>query len=83
MYTRFNISLPKETADKIKKYVPKRGMSKFLAEAAEERIRRAEAKKALKELLDAPPAFTHIKDSVKWVRELRREDEKRMKRLGI
>ncbi|KKU12073.1 MAG: hypothetical protein A2126_02295 [Candidatus Woykebacteria bacterium GWB1_45_5] len=83
MVTRLNISIPTETATKLKKIAPKRGVSSFLASAAEEKISRIEREKALKELLEAPPAFTDIKDSVKYIRKMRRLDEKRMKRLGI
>ncbi len=83
MITRLNISLSKDTADKIRKIAPKRGVSKFLTEAAEEKIRRLEREKALKELLEAPPTFTDIQDSVKYIRKMRRLDEKRMRRLGI
>ena len=81
MTTRLNISIPTETATKLKKIAPKRGVSSFLAEAAEEKISKIEREKALKELLAMPPAFTDIKDSVKWVRELRRSDEKRLRRV--
>lgn len=83
MITRVNISLPEETYRMIKSVAPKRGVSKFLAEAAEEKARRIRAKKALEEILKAPPAFTDINDSVAWVRKMRRLDEKRLKRLGV
>jgi hypothetical protein len=83
MTTRLNISIPTETAIKLKKIAPKRGVSSFLAEAAEEKISKIEREKALKELLEAPPAFTDVKDSVSYIRKMRRLDEKRMKRLGI
>ena len=83
MITRLNISIPEEIVVKIKKAVPRRGLSKFLAEAAEEKIRRLEREKALAELLAMPPSFTQIKDSGKWTRNLRRRDFKRMKRLGV
>jgi len=83
MTTRLNISIPTETATKLKKIAPKRGVSSFLAEAAEEKISKLEREKALKELLEAPPTFTDINDSVKYIRKMRRLDEKRMKRLGI
>lgn len=83
MITRLNISIPEDIVIKIKKTVPKRGLSKFLAEAAEEKIRLIERDKAFKELLAAPPAFGEIKDSVKYVRKMRRLDEKRMRRFGI
>lgn len=84
MITRINISLPEETVNMIKKAAPKRGVSKFLAEAAEEKIERNKKEKALKELLEAPPAFTFLKGknaAVKWVKKLRAEDEKRLKRV--
>jgi len=83
MTTRLNISIPTETAEKLKKITPKRGVSKFLAEAAEEKISKLEREKALKELLEAPPTFTDIKDSAKYIGKMRRLDEKRLKRLGI
>lgn len=81
---RINISLPEESIKRIKSMAPKRGVSKFLAEAAEEKIRHIKAEVALKEILDAPPAFTFLKGknaAVKWVRSLRAEDEKRLKRI--
>lgn len=77
MFTRLNISLPEETVNKIRKIVPKRGLSRFLDEAARDRLKQIELEKALKELLAAPPAFPQIKNSSKWVRELRRRDLKR------
>lgn len=82
-YIRMNVSLPMELVLLLKKTVPTRGVSKFLAEAAREKIRNIEREKALKELLNATPTFTDIKDSVKYIRKIRRLDEKRMKRLGI
>ena len=83
MNTRLNITIPREVATKLRKFAPKKGISKFIAEAAEERIKSLEREKALKELLAAPPTFTKIKDSVKYIRKMRRFDERRMKRLGI
>lgn len=83
MITRINISLPEETYRMIKKLVPKRGVSRFLAEAAEEKARSIRARKAFEEILAGPPAFSDIKDSVAWVRKSRWLDEKRFKRLGI
>lgn len=80
---RINISIPFELAKDLKKISPKRGVSKFLSEAAEEKIRRDKREKALEELLAGPPAFLDIKDSAKWVRNLRRRDLRRLERLGI
>ncbi len=83
MYTRLNILVPTETVNRLKKIAPARGMGKFLTEAAEEKMRREEKEKAFKELLALPPAFPQIKNSAKWVHDMRRKDLRRMKRLGI
>ncbi|MBI4091738.1 MAG: hypothetical protein HY427_00830 [Candidatus Levybacteria bacterium] len=80
---RLNVLIPEETVKNIKRITPKRGLSRFLAEAASEKIKRIEREKALRELIAMPPTFTHVKDSRKWIREIRRRDLKRMKRLGI
>lgn len=82
-YVRINITLPRGLVKELKEKIPSRGLSKFLADAAEEKVEELTREEALKELLAAPPAFPHIKDSVKWVRDLRRRDLKRLKRLGI
>ena len=82
-YIRMNVSFPKELVDALKVTVPTRGISKFLSEAAKEKIAKLKKEKALKELLEAPPAFTKIKDSIKYIREMRRLDNKRLKRLGL
>lgn len=81
---RINISLPSDLVKDLKKRVAPRGLSRFLTEAAREKIKTEEREKAFKELLEAPPAFTFLKGknaAVKWVRELRAEDEKRLKRV--
>lgn len=83
MITRINISLPEETMNMLRRVAPKRGISKFLLEALEEKVERDKKEKALKELLAAPATFTDIKNSAAWVRKSRRLDEKRLKRLGI
>lgn len=80
---RINISLPEETVRRIKIVAPKRGVSKFLGEAAEEKIRREMADKAFREILEAPATFTEIKNSAAWISRMRRLDEKRLKRLGV
>ncbi|HBQ51069.1 hypothetical protein A3B42_03630 [Candidatus Daviesbacteria bacterium RIFCSPLOWO2_01_FULL_38_10] len=80
---RINVSLPFELVKDLKRYSKPRELSKFLAVAAEEKITKDKREKALKELLAGPPAFLDIRDSAKWVRNLRRRDLKRLKRLGI
>jgi len=82
-YIRVNVTLPSDLVKELKEIVPSRGVSKFLSEAAIEKMKREKRDRALKELLKGPPAFPDIKDSVSYVRKMRRLDEKRMKRLGI
>lgn len=82
-YVRVNISLPRDLIKELKEKIPSRGISKFLSDAAREKISEKERIKAFKELLEAPPAFTEIKDSVSYIRKMRSLDEKRMRRLGI
>lgn len=82
-FVRVNISLPKDLLKELKEKVPSRGVSKFISEAAKEKIEKAKKIKAFKELLEAPPAFTEIRDSASYIRKVRRMDEKRMKRLGL
>jgi len=83
-YVRINISLPSDLVKELREKVPSRGISRFLSEAAREKIAEKERVKAFKELLEAPPAFTFLKGknaAVNWVRKLRKEDEKRLKRV--
>ncbi len=82
-YVRINVSLPRDLVKELREKIPSRGMSKFISDAAREKMAEKERIKAFKELLEAPPAFTHIKDPVSYIRKMRRLDEKRMKRLGI
>jgi len=82
-YVRVNISLPSDLVKELKKKIPFRGISRFISDAAREKVENMSREDALKELLSGPPAFPQIKDSVKWVRELRRNDLKRLKRLGL
>ncbi|MBI2327718.1 hypothetical protein HYU92_05375 [Candidatus Curtissbacteria bacterium] len=84
MITRLNVSMPSEVVSKVKKFTSKRGVSRFLTEAANEKIEKLEREKALEELLAAPPSFKFLKGknaSARWVRELRRTDNKRLKRI--
>lgn len=85
-YVRMNVSLPRSLVKDLKEKIPPRGISRFLSDAASEKMKAIARDKALKELLAAPPAFTFLKGknaAVRWVRKMRRLDEKRMKRLGI
>lgn len=83
-FVRVNISIPSDLIKDIKEKVPSRGVSKFISEAAKEKIEKAKRMKAFRELLEAPPAFAFLKGknaAVNWVRKLRKEDEKRLKRI--
>ncbi len=83
-YVRMNVSLPKDLVKDLKTNIPARGISKFMANATREEINRMKREKALKEILAAPPAFTFLKGknaAVRWVRKMRREDNKRLKRI--
>lgn len=80
---RVNISLPETVVIRVKKRTRRGGMSKFLSEAAEEKLAREEREQALRELADAPPTFTNITESGAYIRQLRATDEERLKRFGL
>ena len=80
---RINISFPSELVKDIKKRVAEGEFSKFLADAAREKIESMERDMALKKLLNSKPAFPRIKNASKWVRDLRSKDTDRLKRFGI
>lgn len=82
-YIRINVSLPRDLVKELKKKVASRGMSKFISDAAREKVKKEKRDRAFKELLEGPPAFTEIKDSALYIRKMRHLDEKRMKRLDI
>jgi hypothetical protein len=80
---RINITISKELLKELKDNIKKGDLSNFLEEAAEEKLRKELQQKALTELFDESPVFEDIKDPVKWVRELRNKDNKRLKRAKI
>jgi len=82
MTVRINVTLD-ETLLKEIKDVSEKGVSRYLAEAAAEKLRRAKAVKTLKVIRGSVPTFSKIDDSVGWVNKLRASDEKRSKRLGV
>lgn len=82
-YVRINVSLPRDLIRELKERVPARGVSKFISEAATEKIESMTQEEAFEKLIAGPPAFPHIKNPVKWVKDLRKGDLKRLKRLGI
>jgi len=79
-----NISVPKDFPEKLKAFVPDGNVSKYIVKTMEEKIAYEEKMAALKFFEDAGPLFPHIKDSAKYVRDLRREETKhRMKKAGL
>ena len=58
--TRINISLSEDVLAMLKRYVPERGLSRFLTEAANEKITRIKRENALKNLLAAPPSLLSL-----------------------
>ncbi len=82
-HVRMNISLPSELVENLRKTVPPRGISRFIAQASLEKIERLRRDEAFKKLLAGPPAFPHIKNPYKWVRKIRKNDLIRLKKLGV
>lgn len=80
-YTRINLTIPKDILSYIKHNTG--NMSKYISETLRERIAQEKREKALREILDAKPTFTDVKDGAAYVRELRSVDTKRDKRLGF
>jgi hypothetical protein len=81
--SRINVSLPKTLLSELEKYVPSGRKSGFVADAVEKELAALKRKKALEEFAHLPPTFTDIDDSVAYVRSLRAESEKRLKRVGV
>ena len=80
-YTRVNLTIPKDIIDYLKRHSD--NMSRYISEAVRERIAREKREKALREILSAEPTFTDVPDGATFVREVRAEDTKRDKRLGL
>ena len=81
-----HITLPKDILEAIDKLAGKRGRSKFMKEAAEEKIAREKFLKALKESAGAwkdenHPELSSMKDIHRYVRKIREESSKRLKRI--
>src|SRR5262245_17288740 len=80
-YARLNITLPKELADYVRSSTA--NISRYIADAVNERMAREKQESAMKAILSGPPTFTNIDDSAAYIRGLREEDKKRDKRLGL
>jgi metal-responsive CopG/Arc/MetJ family transcriptional regulator len=80
---RVNVSMPKDVLAELQKLVPAGRKSGFIADAVEKELATLKRKKALEEFATLPPTFAAIEDSVAYVRTLRGESEKRLKRFGL
>jgi metal-responsive CopG/Arc/MetJ family transcriptional regulator len=73
--TRVNITIPKDLIDELEKEVPNRGKSRFITKAIKEKLARERREKAFMEIHDAPSAFPHIKNTAKYVSQMRKKDD--------
>lgn len=80
---RLNIVIPQKLMSEMRKEVPPRGKSKFIAEAVDEKLSRLKRERAFRELAKLPPTFTNISDGGEYIHKMRRaEAEAREERLG-
>jgi hypothetical protein len=76
--------MPRETVDEIDRIVGRRGRSKFLVDAAEEKLRRGRAMLAADRVAGSladedTPGWNTPDEAQEWVRDLRRAaDERRL-----
>lgn len=80
---RISITVPNRILERLRRVTSGRTVSRFFAEAVDEKIAREEQEQAFKALLEAPPTLTELGDAVEYVKTLRKEDALRDKRLGI
>lgn len=80
---RISITVPSRVLERLGRISSGRNVSRFFTEAVEEKMAREEREEAFKALLNAPPTHTDIEDAVEYIKDIRKEDEKRDKRLGI
>ena len=78
---RISITIPRSLVKDLKNDI--KNISKYITDAVIERREKEKADKAWKEFMKLPPTFTDIEDPVKYIEDLRKGDEERMKRLGI
>ena len=82
---RTHIVIPEHVVIQIDRIVGKRGRSRFLAQAAEKELMRLRQIKALEAAASCWKDKDHpeLKEgAVKWVNELRRQDEERYRKAG-
>ena len=84
---RTHVIIPKELLDSIDRLVGRRARSRFLAEAAEEKVRRIRLAKSARRVAgslagkDTPPEWETSEGAARWVHESRRADAERLRRL--
>jgi len=84
--TKVHLTFPPKIIREIDKLVGKRGRSKFVSEAARERINREKYASSLKECAGAWKSENHPELSstghvVKFIKKIRKESEERLKRI--
>jgi metal-responsive CopG/Arc/MetJ family transcriptional regulator len=80
---RVSVTLPRKTLEGLKRRVTGRTMSRFVAEAIEEKLERERKEEAWRQFMELPPTLTEITDPTQWVNNLRAEEEERLKRLKL
>jgi hypothetical protein len=81
---RTHIIIPEPIITEIDRLVGKRGRSEFLAQAAERELRRLQQIRALENIAGAWKDEDHPElqaGAVRWVKELRKESERRMHKV--
>ena len=83
---RAHVVMPEETMKQIDALVGRRARSKFLAEAAEEKLRRARQTRALAEVAGSlktvdVPGWETPEAATAWVARSRGEDDRQLERL--
>jgi metal-responsive CopG/Arc/MetJ family transcriptional regulator len=81
---RTHIIIPEPIITEIDRLVGKRGRSEFLAQAAERELRRLQQIRALENIAGAWKDKDHPElqaGAVRWVKELRKESERRMHKV--
>lgn len=77
---RINITIPKNIWSELKKEVPIRGKSNFVADAIEEKLRVKKRIKAFTDLASLPPTFTNIADGATHISTSRKNENKKRDR---
>jgi hypothetical protein len=83
---RAHVVMPRETVEAIDRVVGRRGRSRFLADAAEEKLRRIRLLEAADRVAGSlanvdTPGWNSPEEADEWVRALRRADDDRLQRL--